>query len=112
MKGTPPSHQSWNVFSVWNFGVERLVELQLGSLDTSNCQLLLEREGREGTPVGPGVGGQAEPLTALSRSNFNPLYSSLHPPVPPSFTSSDTGEQLVRQGTSSSTGCHFSLWKL
>lgn len=58
------------------------MELQLGSLDTSNCQLLLEREGREGTPVGPGVGGQAEPLTALSHSNFNPLYSSLHPPVP------------------------------
>lgn len=74
VKGPPPSHQSWHGFSVWNFGVERWVELQLGSLDTSNCQLLLEREGREGTPMGPGAGGQAGPLMALSQKLQSTLF--------------------------------------
>lgn len=76
------------MFLVWNFGVENLVELQLGSFDTSNYQLPLEREGHGGTLMGPGVGGQAEPLMAwgvgswvLSCRDFILLCSSLHPPV-------------------------------
>lgn len=65
MRCIPSSHQSWNMFLVWNFGVENLVELQLGSFDTSNYQLPLEREGHGGTLTGPRVGGQARTLDGL-----------------------------------------------
>lgn len=64
VKCIPVSHQSWNIFLVWNFGMEDLVELQLDYFDTINCQLLPERESQGGALTGLGIGGQAELMTA------------------------------------------------
>lgn len=79
------------------------MELQLGSFDTSNCQLLLEREGHEGTPMEPGVGGQAKPLTAWGwahgHSLAETLFCSTHQGCLLNFTSSGVLGQLIHQGT-------------
>lgn len=67
--------------------MDDLVEPQLGSFDTCNCQLLLEREGLEGTLMGPGVGGQAESLTVWGWALMVPLLQRLYSAPPTSAAS-------------------------